>query len=400
MRLPAGLHKQTSRVVKLLAVVGMVAASSAMAQAAALPAILGDQESFAPVHLSGGLFAMAIGLGFCSGLITGTIGIGGGFILTPALMSLGVRGILAVGTGMFYIFVAAIMGSAMHRKLGNISLPLVAVFGTASLVGVNFGAGLNKRLYAGNPLLSDLVITALYIVLLGFLAVYSLCLFWRLLRLETAGAALDPRPLTWLARKVQSWRAPPLLRLEPGKSLSAWVVAWCGLLVGLVASIMGVGGGFLTFPLYVYVLGVSPATAAGTCLVQIIVTAGYAAIVEYAAYGFVVYGLAVGLLIGALLGVQLGCMTTGAVRAHHLQGFYATTILAGFVNRLFALPEKLTHLGYVEAPGRLARALAAVGTGAFFILIVFFAVWVVALFFCNLPRLRQGNGHAATAKRH
>ena len=118
-----------------------------------------------------------------------------------------------------------------------------------------------------------------------------------------------------------------------GKKIPALFVAVCGAIVGLMAAIMGVGGQFITFPIFVYVLGVSSFTTVGTDILQIIFTAGYASIAQYAVYGFIFYTLAMGMLLGSLIGVQIGALTTKVVKGIYIRGFYATAILSGFANR-------------------------------------------------------------------
>ncbi|MFH1035648.1 MAG: TSUP family transporter, partial [Pseudomonadota bacterium] len=88
----------------------------------ALPQFLGGKKAYSPAFYTTGIFLASIGIGVGAGLITGCIGAGGGFIIAPALMSAGIKGILAVGTDLFHIFAKAIMGSVIHRKLGNISV--------------------------------------------------------------------------------------------------------------------------------------------------------------------------------------------------------------------------------------------------------------------------------------
>ena len=128
----------------------------------------------------------------------------------------------------------------------------------------------------------------------------------------------------------------------------SWVfLVASGALVGLAAGIMGVGGGFLTFPIFVYILGVSSMTTVGTDIFQIIFTAGWAAITQYAIYGFIFYTLAMGMLLGSLLGIQIGAMATKVVPGITIRGFYAMAVLAGFVNRIFALPSKLSDVGVI-----------------------------------------------------
>jgi hypothetical protein len=86
-----------------------------------IPDILGGKKAYSPAFYSNGIFIVSILIGLGAGLITGCIGAGGGFIIAPALMSAGIKGILAVGTDLFHIFAKAIMGSIIHRKLGNVS---------------------------------------------------------------------------------------------------------------------------------------------------------------------------------------------------------------------------------------------------------------------------------------
>ncbi len=129
-----------------------------------------------------------------------------------------------------------------------------------------------------------------------------------------------------------------------GRRISGWIVAAGGVVVGLLAAIMGVGGGFVTFPMFVYIFGVSSMTTVGTDILQIIFTAGFAAVGQYAIYGYVFYTLAIGMLLGSLLGIQIGALTTKVVKGIHIRGFYAISIIAGFINRAATLPKKLVEM--------------------------------------------------------
>ena len=135
----------------------------------ALPATIGGKEAYSPSYYSMYIFCVSIFIGVGAGLISGCIGAGGGFIIAPALMSAGVKGILAVGTDLFHIFAKAIMGSVLHRKMGNVSVPLALVFLIGAIIGTTVGAGINRALYNINPVLSDAFITTVYTVMLGFL---------------------------------------------------------------------------------------------------------------------------------------------------------------------------------------------------------------------------------------
>lgn len=372
--------------------------------AADLPAILGGKSAYAPAFYDPKIFLISIVIGLCAGLITGCIGAGGGFIITPALMSAGVRGILAVGTDLFHIFAKAIMGTAIHKKLGNVSVGLAVAFVLGSFIGVSGGGVLNRALYESNPVLSDLFITVVYVVLLGFLGFYALFDFLRQRRqsgmvdpvaeAETAATAATAGTLSGLPGKLQAVNIPPTISFDHdivpgGRKIPAVFVMGCGGIVGFVAAIMGVGGGFLTFPMFVYGLGVSSFTTVGTDIFQIILTAGYASISQYAIYGFIFYTLAIGMLLGSLLGIQVGALTTKVVKGIYIRGFYATAIIAAFLNRAFVLPSKLSELGVIHVDPALGKALSVTGNWLFFIVIGIFAVWVISTFMRNLPRLRE-----------
>jgi len=368
-----------------------------------MPKMLGGKEAYNPSYYTLNIFLVSIVIGLLAGLITGCIGAGGGFIITPALMSAGVKGILAVGTDLFHIFAKAIMGTIVHKKLGNVCVSLAIAFLVGSLVGSTGGGLINRALYDINPVLSDTFINIIYVVLLGFLGIYSMYDF---LNLRKGGGDVGAHPgesphgeETISSRKnlpaiLQGSKIPPLLTFDQdlvpgGKTIPAVFVVLCGVVTGFLASIMGVGGGFVTFPMFVYVLGVSSFTTVGTDILQIIFTAGYAAITQYAIYGFIFYTLAMGMLLGSLFGIQVGALTTKVVKGIYIRGFYAITILAGFVNRLCALPAKLREMEILNISKSITDTIDTVGIYIFFIIVGIFGIWVFKEFFGNIHLLKE-----------
>jgi uncharacterized membrane protein YfcA len=374
----------------------------AVAFAADLPAVLGGKHAYSPAYYTTFIFLVSIAIGVCAGLITGCIGAGGGFIITPALMSAGIKGILAVGTDLFHIFAKAIMGTAVHRKLGNVSVSLAVAFLVGSGVGVLGGGVINRTLYEANPVLSDTFISVVYVVLLGFLGIYAMVDFLKLRKAggdvgahhgESPHGAEVATGKVGLPARLQASKIPPLITFDQdlvprGKKIPALFVAICGAFVGFLAAIMGVGGGFVTFPMFVYVLGVSSFTTVGTDILQIIFTAGFAAIAQYAIYGFIFYTLAMGMLLGSLVGIQVGALTTKVVRGIYIRGFYATAIMAGFLNRLFALPGKLSDMEIIKLSKPVADGINTAGSWVFFIVVGIFAVWVISKFLGSIKLLR------------
>ncbi len=363
----------------------------------ALPDLLGGKKAYSPAFYSTGIFIVSILIGLGAGLITGCIGAGGGFIIAPALMSAGIKGILAVGTDLFHIFAKAIMGSVIHRKLGNVSVPLAMVFLIGAILGATAGGLVNRVLYELNPVLSDAFITTVYSLMLGFLGTYALIDFLKARKSgdigDAHGGSAEGADLGSLPKKLQGIKIPPMIRfdndLTPGGRSISWVfLVLSGALVGLAAGIMGVGGGFLTFPIFVYIMGVSSMTTVGTDIFQIVFTAGYAAISQYAIYGFIFYTLAMGMLLGSLVGIQIGAMVTKVVPGITIRGFYAMAVLAGFVNRIFALPAKLGDMEVIAISKKTGAVLESIGVWAFFIVISIFSVWVIGTFLKNIAVLK------------
>ena len=363
----------------------------------ALPEVLGGKKAYSPAFYSMDIFIVSILIGMGAGLITGCIGAGGGFIIAPALMSAGIRGIMAVGTDLFHIFAKAIMGSVIHRKLGNVSVGLAFVFLIGAIIGATVGGVINRALYEINPVLSDAFISTVYSLMLGFLGAYAMADFLRARKKggggDAHGGKVEGAEMGNVPKKLQAMKLPPMIKFDgdlvPGGRSISWVfLVGSGALVGFAAGIMGVGGGFLTFPIFVYSLGVSSMTTVGTDIFQIVFTAGYAAISQYAIYGFIFYTLAMGMLLGSLVGIQIGAMVTKVVPGITIRGFYAMAVLAGFVNRIFALPAKLGEMEVIPISKGTGAVLETIGIWAFFVVIGGFSVWVIGTFLKNIRKLK------------
>jgi len=364
--------------------------------------LIGGKTAYGPAHYSTTIFIVSIAIGLGAGLITGCIGAGGGFIITPALMAAGVKGIMAVGTDVFHIFAKAIMGTTVHKKLGNVSLGLAVAFVCGSAIGATVGGWLNRTIYDIDPALSDAFISIVYAVILLFLGTYAMIDY---LKSRKGGADAGahgegghgggkPAPVTGMGAKLQALKIPPMIKFDEdyvpgGRRISGVIIACGGFIVGVLAAIMGVGGGFVTFPMFIYTFGISTMTTVGTDILQIIFTAGYASITQFAIYGYVFYTLAMGMLLGSLVGIQVGALTTKVVRGIDIRGFYAITILAGFANRATVVPKKLGELGYISISKSLASGIEAVGFWLFWVCITFFGVWLFVKFFGNLKALRE-----------
>ncbi|GAQ95435.1 hypothetical protein TAGGR_2328 [Thermodesulfovibrio aggregans] len=363
---------------------------------------LGGKSAYAPSHYTTTVFIASIAVGLAAGLITGCIGAGGGFIIAPALMAAGVKGILAVGTDQFHIFAKAIMGTVIHKKLGNVCVGLAVAFVIGSVLGATTGGYIQRSIYNWDPVASEAFISVIYAVILGFLGFYGLRDYIKLSKARKKGAQTGgdahgdahggPMTTTKLALNIQKINIPPMISFDEdfgGRRISWLFVTMCGFLVGLLAAVMGVGGGFVTFPLFVYVLGVSTPTTVGTDILQIIFTAGYSSITQYAIYGYVFYTLAMGLLLGSLIGIQIGALTTKVVPGMVIRGFWVLTILAGFANRASVVPDKLRSLEIWSISKEVCDIIILIGNIVFWAAVGGFAIWVLGSFFKNLKSFRE-----------
>ena len=273
------LAKRKRLLLAMLAPVLVVLALQAAQAAGLIPEkipVLGGSKAYMPCFCSPKMLVGSIFVGLIAGLITGVIGAGGGYILTPALMSFGVRGIMAVGTDQFHLFAKAIMGTTIHKKLGNVNFGLAAWFVVGSLSGATVGGWLSRSIFQHSPAASDALISLVYVVVLGTIGFYAIKDWVRLRRPERPDAT-STEATTDFARRLQAVPLKPRITFDQnivpgGRSISVYPVILCGLVVGFAAAIMGVGGGFLTFPLLVYCLGVSTFTTVGTSLLQMILT--------------------------------------------------------------------------------------------------------------------------------
>lgn len=368
--------------------------------------LLGGKKAYAPSFYTPVVFLVSIAVGFCAGLITGCIGAGGGFIITPALMAAGVKGILAVGTDLFHIFAKAIMGSVLHKKMGNVNMKLAVYFLFGSILGATAGGFIQKTIYEKDPILSDAVTSIIYATILGFLSWYGISDFLKKRKSgvqptghghgdHDAPKVPSSTELPGVAGKLQAISMPPMVKFDEdmvpgGRSISGWILAAGGFVVGMASAMMGVGGGFITFPMFVYVFGISTFTTVGTDIFQIVFTAGYGAITQYAIYGFVFYTLAMGMLLGSLFGIQIGALTTKVVSGMTIRMFFVVTILAGFINRFSTLPKQFTDMGYLNWPKDLVGMIEVVGNYLFWITVVVFVAWVLWSFIKNIKTFREG----------
>ena len=276
------------------------------------------------------------GLGFLGGMLSGFIGSGGAFIMTPGMMSLGVPGIAAVSTNLAHKFGKAIVGARKHSKMGNVDARLGVCMVIFLLLGVQLAVYLNEYIFdtlgkAG----SNLYISIVFVILLSGLALFILRDIFRPQERKT--------PSQGLAQKISSINIPPMIYFKVANvRVSLWLVAIIGMATGWLAGTVGVGG-FIGVPAMIYVLGIPTMVAAGTELFLAIFS-GASGAFQYALNGFVDIRLVLLLYLGSLLGLHIGANATKMVSELQVKFVMAVVIGMSAVSRGFAIPKYLSDL--------------------------------------------------------
>jgi len=272
------------------------------------------------ITLTAGDCLQVIMLGFIGGVLSGFIGSGGAFFMTPGMMNLGVQGVIAVGTNITHKFGKAMVGSRRHGELGHVDKKLgifmlitalvgirIAVLISSFLFGVSGGSG--ERGAAANLYISLIFITVLSVV--------SISILRDALAVRSTD---DTGPSKKIATYLSKLRLFPMIYFPVADvSVSLWVLMIAGLATGYLAGTIGVGG-FIGVPAMIYVFGVPTAVAAGTELFLAMFMGAFGAI-NYAFAGFVDIRLVMLLYLGSLLGILIGAYGTKVYAKRHKQIF-------------------------------------------------------------------------------
>src|SRR5690606_35944007 len=265
------------------------------------------------------LLAMGGAVGFLSGMF----GVGGGFLITPLLIFYNIPPAIAVATGANQVVASSMSGALFHLKRGSLDFKL----GTLLLVGGLFGSTAGAYVFAILRSVGqlDLIISLLYVVLLGMVGALMLVESARSLRRARQGqsAALrKPGQHNWIHR------LPLKMRFRASKLyVSVIPVLGIGFFIGFLASIMGVGGGFIMVPALIYLLRVPTNVVIGTSLFQIIFVAAYTTLIHATANQTVDIVLAVLLMLGGVVGAQYGAKVGQKLRGEQLRALLALLVL-------------------------------------------------------------------------
>lgn len=276
-----------------------------------------------------------VGLGFLGGTLSGFLGSGGAFVMTPGMMALGVPGIAAVSSNLAHKFGKAMVGARKHSKMGNVDVKLGIFMVLFLLLGVRLAVILNESVFASmGKEGSDLYISIVFVILLSGLAVF---IFRDIFKAKPAGGGEG------IAAKISKYNIPPMIYFKVANvRVSFWLVALIGIATGWLAGTVGVGG-FIGVPAMIYLLGIPTMVAAGTELFLAIFS-GASGSFQYALTGFVDIRLVLLLYLGSLLGLHIGANATKMVTERQIKLVMAIVIGMSAISRAFAIPKYMTDL--------------------------------------------------------
>lgn len=279
-------------------------------------------------------------VGFIGGLVSGFIGSGGAFVLTPGMMSLGVPGTVAVASNMCHKFPKSLVGAYKRFKYGQVDIKLGLVMAASAGVGVQIGIQIQRWILEKyGPAGSDLYVSLSFIVVLVVVGGY---VFYDAMKSSKNPGGGDK--VCALAKKLQSINLPPMIHFKTANvRISLWFTIPVGLATGMLAATIAVGG-FIGVPGMIYMLGVGGLVASASELVIAFVM-GLGGSINWAMHGMVDIRLVLIILGGSLLGVQLGAIGTTYVKEHMIKIVMGTIMLIVAVSRGLAVPKYLNTLG-------------------------------------------------------
>jgi len=288
-------------------------------------------------------------VGFVGGMVSGFIGSGGAFVMTPAMMTLGVPGIVAVASNICHKFPKSLVGAMKRHKYGQVDIKLGIIMGIFAEVGMLVGKNVMtdiKNTYGDVG--TSLYVSVVFVVVLAIVGSFVLRDAWRMHKAEKSGESDGSHKVTKLARWVQSLHIPgTMMYFDSIKArVSLVVVAPLGFATGMLASTIAVGG-FIGVPAMMYILG-APALMASATELVIAFVMGLGGSILYALDGVVDIRLAMIILAGSLFGIQIGAIGTTYVKDAVVKFVMGLIMVIVLFSRFFYVPGYLSRLELID----------------------------------------------------
>ena len=262
-------------------------------------------------------------IGMAVGALSGLFGVGGGFLMTPLLIFLGIPPVVAVGSEAPHVLASSVSGVIAHWRKKNVDFKMGFFLLSGGVVGSTVGVNLFKLLKTYGQI--DIVIQFLFIIFLGFIGLS--------MALESAKTTIkNYRTTSAIRTKLHqhSWihGLPFKLRFHRSKLyISAIPPILIGFFVGVLSAMMGVGGGFIMIPAMVYILGMSTNVVVGTSLFQIIFVTANSTFFQSYLNQTVDIVLSALMILGGVIGAQIGVRIGSQLKAEYLRGILAILVL-------------------------------------------------------------------------
>jgi len=287
-----------------------------------------------------------LGLGGLVGILSGMFGVGGGFLITPLLMFIGVPPGVAVATGANQVVASSVSGVLAHLKRRTVDLRMGLVLLAGGMAGSSVGIWVFSILRRMGQV--ELLVQLSYVIFLGLIGLMMAQEAIRALR-----RAARPGPPRRAHQHYLVHRLPLKMKFRAsGLYISAIPPLAVGAVVGFLAAIMGVGGGFIMVPAMIYLLGMPTKVVIGTSLFQIIFVSCFTTLMHAITAYSVDIMLAVMLILGGVIGAQIGTQIGLKLKAERLRLFLALLVLSVSVKIFFDLVIQPSEL-YTVVPGRL-----------------------------------------------
>ena len=287
---------------------------------------------------------LLLGLGGMVGVLSGMFGVGGGFLMTPLLFFIGIPPAVAVATEANQIVASSFSGVLAHFRRQTVDLKMGGVLLVGGLAGAALGVQVFNALKAIGQV--DLLVKLCYVLFLGIIG--------SLMFVESLNALRKTRSGSVPTRPHHTWVHKLPLKMKfrtSGLYISVLPPIVVGILVGILAAIMGVGGGFVMVPAMIYILGIPTKVVIGTSLFQIIFVTGFTTLLHATTNFTVDVVLAVLLLVGGVIGAQVGTRVGARLRAEQLRILLALIVLVvcgKLALDLLLMPSELYSIGAAE----------------------------------------------------
>ncbi len=276
---------------------------------------------------------LLVGIGFAVGWLSGLFGVGGGFLLTPALILIGIPAPVAVASGANQTLGASVSGLMAQWRRGNVDAKMGGVLTAGGFVGSLVGVQLFALLQRIGQV--DLAVSVFYVVVLGTVGV--------LMVMESVRAILRRRGAVRRRLHEHFWMHGLPLKMRFRKSrlyISVIPPALCGFFIGVLSAVMGVGGGFMLVPVMIYLLGMPTAVVIGTSLFQVVFVTANVTLLQAVQVGSVDVVLTLLLLLGGVIGAQFGAKMGTKLRGEETRALLGALVLAVALSLLWGLVKK------------------------------------------------------------